>query len=61
MYRITYVYRGLRGLLRIGGLKTSPSTGGEIYHLRGKQEALKGLQLKAMGRVEEDQRFSMER
>ena len=26
MYRITYVYRGLGGLLRIGGLKTSPST-----------------------------------
>ena len=26
MYRITYVYRGLGGLLRIGGLRTSPST-----------------------------------
>ena len=25
MYRITYVYRGLQGLLRVEGLKTSPS------------------------------------
>ena len=25
MYRITYVYRGLQGLLQVEGLKTSPS------------------------------------
>ena len=24
MYRITYAYRGLQGLLRVEGLKTSP-------------------------------------
>ena len=26
MYRITYVYRGLQGLLQVEGLKASPST-----------------------------------
>ena len=29
MYRITYVYRGLQGLLRVEGLKTSPSIWGD--------------------------------
>ena len=30
MYRITYVHRGLQGLLRVEGLKTSPGTKSQL-------------------------------
>ena len=39
MYRITYVHRGLGGLLRIGGLKTSPSTLNSSEARRGGNQA----------------------